>query len=236
MESIQIKRFDFKDEVWTWKEFIGALIVAFVVVPILIEYLLHAYINNILANDLYAGTLTGLIMAICFLYSIYMISLEPHHLTWKDIGLRSFPIQYLTWIILWIILLIIVGIIILFVMSWFGVSYENSKTASIQLQVTPANLIIGFVSASVISPFYEEVFYRGFIYKWLRGKWGIYTGMTVSSLIFMLVHIPTYNVLPITFVSGLVFSWTYERTGSVIPAMIIHGCLNGIAVIATALA
>jgi membrane protease YdiL (CAAX protease family) len=52
----------------------------------------------------------------------------------------------------------------------------------------------------------------------------------------MLVHIPTYNTLPVNFLSGLVFAWVYEKTKSLLPSMIIHACFNGIAVILTAAA
>lgn len=61
-------------------------------------------------------------------------------------------------------------------------------------------------------------------------------GLAGSSFIFMLVHIPTYNTLPVNFLSGLVFAWVYEKTKSLLPSMIIHACFNGIAVILTAVA
>ncbi|WFT77049.1 CPBP family intramembrane glutamic endopeptidase [Halobacillus naozhouensis] len=59
--------------------------------------------------------------------------------------------------------------------------------------------------------------------------------MVVSSIIFMIVHIPTWNVLPIAFITGLVTSWVYEKTHSILPAIIIHGVFNGIALILTVL-
>jgi citrate lyase synthetase len=49
----------------------------------------------------------------------------------------------------------------------------------------------------------------------------------------MIAHIPTYNTLPVNFISGLVFAWTYEKTGSILPAIIIHASYNGIAFILT---
>lgn len=102
--------------------------------------------------------------------------------------------------------------------------------------MTLINFVIAFVSASIVSPIYEEIFYRGFLYRWFRGKYGILIGMVVSSLIFMVVHIPTYNVLPTALVSGLFFSWTYEKTGSIIPGIIMHSTFNGIALIVTVFA
>lgn len=97
------------------------------------------------------------------------------------------------------------------------------------------SFLIAFVSAAIISPIYEEIFYRGFLYRWFRVKWGVPAGILLSSSVFMLVHIPTYNTLPVNFLTGVIFSWTYEKTGSIYPGMIIHGVFNGIAVVLTAL-
>ncbi|MEK4029416.1 CPBP family intramembrane glutamic endopeptidase [Pseudobacillus sp. FSL P4-0506] len=129
--------------------------------------------------------------------------------------------------------LIIASIFLIIVGDLFGLGYENKKTDSLQSHLNFINFTIGFISAAVISPVYEEILYRGFLYRWLRSKYGLVIGMIGSSFIFMLVHIPTYNVLPITFISGLVFSWTYEKTKSIIPGMIIHAIFNALAVILT---
>lgn len=220
---------------WSWKEFIQLLILVLVLVPIFVEYLLMNYLSVSFQNDLYAGTLVGFIMSIIFMSGLYLIALKPKRLSWHDVGLNRFPLKYWGPIAGWMVVSIIVSILLVLVMDLIGVGVENSKTESIQSHMTPLNFMIAFMSASIISPIYEEIFYRGFLYRLLRSKRGIATGMLVSSFIFMIVHIPTYNVLPVTFASGLIFSWTYEKTGSVMPAIIIHGTFNGIALILTAI-
>lgn len=134
----------------------------------------------------------------------------------------------------------IISIAIVIVMDLLGVGYENSKTESIESQLTPHPfpdcLGVSQVSASMISPVYEEILYRGFLYRWLRTHYGMTAGIAASAFIFMIVHIPTFNVLPIVFVCGLIFAWTYEKTHSVLPGIIIHGTFNAIAIILTAFA
>lgn len=117
-------------------------------------------------------------------------------------------------------------------METLGVGAENEKTDSLKTNISPSTLLIGLVSAAVVSPVYEEIFYRGFLYRWFR-RYGVGTAVMMSSLIFMVVHIPTYNVLPLVFVNGLINSWMYERTGSVVPRMMVHGGVNGVGVILT---
>jgi len=58
----------------------------------------------------------------------------------------------------------------------------------------------------------------------------------ISSAIFTAAHIPTYNTLALNFVSGMIFAWTYERTRSIIPGILIHGLTNTLAVLLTAFA
>ena len=225
----------FKTIPWSWRELVSILVLVLVLVPFFIEFLLANFLLDLFQNDLYSGTLIGFIMSITFMLAIYFIVLRPKHLKWNEVGFNRFPGSYWKNIIGWTFVLIVVSILVLFVMGIVGVGYENSKTESVQSQLTPINFVIGFVSAAIISPIYEEILYRGFLYRWLRSKCGLKAGLFLSSFIFMIVHIPTYNVLPATFVSGLLFAWTYEKTKSVLPGMIIHGTFNAIAMILTSL-
>lgn len=218
---------------WNLKELILLLLMALVFVPIFIEVWLHQSLLQAFDNTLYAGTMTGLIMSIIFTLSVYLIALKPYGMGWDAVGLRSFKTSYWKWIPVWTVVLIVSSILLVVIMDMFGIGVDNSKTESLKDEVTWFTFTIAFLSAAVISPIYEEIFYRGFLYKWIRGKCGVGAGLIVSSLIFTVVHIPTYNTLPVNFLSGVIFAWTYERSGSIVPGIIIHGLFNGIAVVLT---
>lgn len=223
----------FKQTSWSAKELIRILIIVLVAVPFFVEFLLKNMLFEWFQNDLYSGTLIGFIMSIIFMIAIYFIALRPKQLSWNAVGVNPFHQRYWGPIVGWTIALVVGSIGLLIVMSLLGVGSENSKTESIRTQMTVMHICIAWVSAGVISPIYEEILYRGFLYRWFRSKYGVRTGMIISSFIFMIVHIPTYNVMPVTFISGLLFAWTYERTKSVFPSMIIHSAFNTIALIAT---
>lgn len=224
----------FAQNVWSKKEFILILGLILVVVPVLLEHLLAQYLSNLLGNDLYSGTLVGLIMAITFMVGVYFIALRPKGLSWREVGLKSFPPSYWKGIVMWTVALIAVTSTLVIMMDLLGgVGVKNSKTESLQSGFTIPHFLIGFLSAAVISPIYEEILYRGFCYRWLRARFTVPMSLFLSSFLFMIVHIPTYNTLPTVFITGLVFAKVYERTASVIPGMIIHGLFNGIAVTLT---
>ncbi|SEM98234.1 hypothetical protein SAMN04487786_2958 [Paenisporosarcina quisquiliarum] len=230
-----MKEFSFKTMFWSWSELILLLLVTFLFVPIVIENLLQDVLYVFLEDSLYSGTLTGLVMSILFTGGVYVIALRPYNLSWRAVGFNSFQTSYWKSIITWTVFLIGTSLIIVILMELLGGTSENTKTQSLQSNMGILSFLIAFVSAAVISPIYEEIFYRGFLYRWFRVKWGVATGILLSSSVFMLVHIPTYNTLPVNFLTGVIFSWTYEKTGSIYPGMIIHGFFNGIAVVLTAL-
>ncbi|WP_420812635.1 CPBP family intramembrane glutamic endopeptidase [Planococcus versutus] len=225
-----------RNEMWKWRDLTYMLFLVLVLVPIFIETILFTYLLSVFQNELYAGTLNGFIMAIVFTAALYFIVLKPNRQSWSTVGLKSFPLSEWKRITVWTVILIIVSIALVVAMSFIGIGTENSKTESLQSQMTLLNFAIGFVSAAIISPIYEEIFYRGFLYRFFSSRYGVLSGMIISSLIFTVVHIPTFNTLPVNFVSGLVFSWVYQKTGSIIPSILIHGIFNGIAVILTAIA
>ncbi|WP_252312665.1 CPBP family intramembrane glutamic endopeptidase [Sinobaca sp. H24] len=225
-----------RHEMWKWRDLIYMLFLVLVLVPIFIEYVLFNYLLSVFQNELYAGTLNGFIMAIIFTAALYFIVLKPNGQSWRAVGLKPFPLREWKLIAVWTVILIVGSIALVITMSFIGVGTENSKTESLQSQMTLLNFTIGFVSAAIISPIYEEIFYRGYLYRFFSSRYGVLSGMIISSLIFTVVHIPTFNTLPVNFVSGLIFSWVYQKTGSIIPSILIHGVFNGIAVILTAIA
>lgn len=224
-----------RNETWRWRDLVYMLVLALVLVPIFIEYVLFNYLLEIFQNELYAGTLNGSIMAIIFTFALYFVVLKPKGQSWKAVGVQSFPLREWKLIAVWTIILIVFSIVLVIAMSFLGIGTENSKTASLQSQMNLLNFAIGFVSAAIISPIYEEIFYRGFLYRFFSSRYGVLSGMMISSIIFTVVHIPTFNTLPVNFASGLIFSWVYQKTGSVIPSILIHGIFNGIAVILTSI-
>lgn len=218
---------------WTWKEFVALLLLEFVFVIGFIKFVVKPVYAQWLGDELYSGTLTGLTIAIVLMLGVYFIGLRPKKLSWSEVGLRSFPAKDWWRILLWTFLLIIGSTIVMILTSYIGNTFETSKTESIQQNVTVFSVFIAFASAVIISPIYEEIFYRGFIYRWLRTRLGIGWAMFLSASLFTIVHIPTYNAMPANFLGGIIFAWAYERTNSVWPAVWVHGLTNGLFLLLT---
>lgn len=90
----------------------------------------------------------------------------------------------------------------------------------------PGTLIWLGVLVLLVGPWFEELLFRGLLYRSLRpvaGRWG---ATMVSAAMFAVAHADPSGMLPYL-VLGVVFAQTVEFTGSVFPAFIAHGLFNG---------
>jgi len=67
-----------KQDNWGIKEFISLMLIEFVVVIGCIKFLVQPMYSHWFGNDLYAGTLMGLTIAIILMLSVYFVALRPN--------------------------------------------------------------------------------------------------------------------------------------------------------------
>jgi membrane protease YdiL (CAAX protease family) len=91
----------------------------------------------------------------------------------------------------------------------------------VRLPERRTDLILFLTVGSVIGPVAEEIFFRAILYGFLR-RWGVVTAVSLSTLIFVLIH-PTGGHIPITqAVGGVIFALSYEIEKSLVPPIVIH--------------
>ena len=98
---------------------------------------------------------------------------------------------------------------------------------SMMAQNNVDRLLLLLVTAGA-APIVEELMFRGVLYPALKGPWGKIGGALLSGAVFAVVH-PTIpnGFLPIMLL-GVVFALTYERRGSLLPNIVMHGIHNGL--------
>ncbi|MCZ2128252.1 MAG: CPBP family intramembrane metalloprotease [Anaerolineales bacterium] len=79
----------------------------------------------------------------------------------------------------------------------------------------------------IVAPIVEEMFFRGFLFKGLREKYGWIHALFFSSLIFAIFHGQIATLIP-TFLLGALFSYMYQRTESIYPGIILHFFVNAL--------
>ena len=87
-------------------------------------------------------------------------------------------------------------------------------------------MAVSLLGSLVFAPVFEELIFRGLLYGTLRVRLAWPLAALGSALVFALAH--GYGVAGFVsvFLSGLLWAWSYERTGSLLPAMAAHAANN----------
>lgn len=87
--------------------------------------------------------------------------------------------------------------------------------------------LVTAAGAVVLAPIVEELFVRGLLQSMLRRYLGHpWPAILLTSLIFAIGHAPFYQDMPALFLFSIGLGYNYERSGRLIPCMIMHACLN----------
>lgn len=87
----------------------------------------------------------------------------------------------------------------------------------------------------LIGPVAEEVFFRGYAFRFITEHLGLPAGLIVSSVMFAAIHLNLSGFL-IYLVIGCVLAWVYERTGSLVAPIVGHMTVNAVVLFASGLA
>ena len=99
---------------------------------------------------------------------------------------------------------------------------------------TPAGVVLFVILAVIAAPLFEEIFFRGFLFRGFASSWGWPAGLLVSAGVFGIAHAQLDVFVPL-FTLGLMLAWVYKRTGSLWTSISLHALFNGISVLAWAL-
>ena len=146
---------------------------------------------------------------------------------WVELGLRQFDRNALALgcgLLVGVYILVIINNLI---MMALGVVTQADVIMDILGEID-SPLLFAFVTA-IAAPVTEELFFRGFLFKGFREKYGWVNALMFSSIIFALFHGQIATLIP-TFLLGALFAYIYQRTESVLPGMILHFTVNSMGV------
>ena len=88
-----------------------------------------------------------------------------------------------------------------------------------------SRLISGIITMCLMAPLMEEMAFRGLIFSKIKKYANVWNAVIFSSLLFGLWHRNLGQFFPTTMM-GMVFAWSYQRTGKLRHAMIVHSISN----------
>lgn len=88
-------------------------------------------------------------------------------------------------------------------------------------------LIAVMILATVFAPLFEEIFFRGALFRALRQRLGVLTAVLLSASSFALLHPLPAGFFPI-FALGTVFALLVQARNSLVPSIVAHALNNGL--------
>jgi len=134
-------------------------------------------------------------------------------------------------------LMIVPGVILLGAIVGVLLGHEPATIAHdllVRLRDSDSALgaVLLVVSAGLLAPLLEEAVYRGLWQSMLvetLGEDRRWLAVMVAALIFAAMHLGGTvdgQALPALWVLGVLLGWLYERTGSLLPGVIVHAAFN----------
>lgn len=125
------------------------------------------------------------------------------------------------------------AIISVYVVSFLHEIVVHPKQQAIvdQFPHSASGLALFFVLAVLMAPVFEEMFFRGFLFRGFANSWGWRWGAVASGAVFGLAHLQPDVFVPL-FALGFALAWVYHRTGSLWTSITLHAVFNCISVLA----
>lgn len=111
-------------------------------------------------------------------------------------------------------------------MNAIHLSHPEQQSVEIFRQLNQPSAIFEYMlMAVVLSPFIEELFFRGFLLTFLKNYTSVPGAIFFSAGIFAFAHANIDSAIPL-WVLGIVLGVAYQHTGSLLLPMGIHACWN----------
>ena len=155
----------------------------------------------------------------------WYFAIHKYGASWVDLGLRSFRPRAVGWGCGLMILSLLLNLAYASLLARFNLQIQPEIELIFAGTDFPLALLFG---GAIVAPFVEEVFFRGFVFTGLRGKWGWKKAALASAGLFALAHVVPTSILPI-FILGLIFAALYQVSGSIWPGILMHMLTNTVA-------
>lgn len=149
--------------------------------------------------------------------------------SWEAIGFRPTTRR-------WILISLAIGIVqyplrligaklLLNILPEFNIGAQN---IFFQNDYSLAYNVMLFFIITLLVPISEEIFYRGFLFNWMKSHRSLWVAIFFSSLMFSVSHIVPSQVV-MAMVLSMVITWVYHKSESIWTAILIHMVNNSIA-------
>jgi uncharacterized protein len=141
----------------------------------------------------------------------------------SQLGLRRFRPSAIKW------MFAAIGAYLLFAIAYTAIfGTPEQKDIAEEFGTVPVQVLLIVIAA----PISEEVCFRGMLFGGLRERWPRIVAALLSGLIFGALHAFTgLSAVPPLIAFGFILALLYEKTGSILPGILLHMLNNSVALI-----
>jgi membrane protease YdiL (CAAX protease family) len=220
---------------WNKRDIFWAIVLGvFVLLGLLVVIVLAIAVYQLAAGtESPPGLLITLVLVaeLGLLLPVWALGVHKYRLPWSSIGFRRFDMSRG------------LGLGCLFLLAAFGFNVVWSIVSDVfGLRAQPdalplfgggiAGLLLALLAGGLVAPVAEEAFFRGYVFAGLRQHLGLPAAVVISAALFAVAHVLPTSWPPI-FVLGVLFAVLYQQTGSIWPAIVVHGMTNTLAFLAS---
>ncbi|HAT4233193.1 TPA: CPBP family intramembrane metalloprotease [Clostridium perfringens] len=182
-------------------------------IPLIFTKNIELIKNNIYPLVLIGDIITLILIALIFLPTEYRLK---DRINIKKIPMKEYFNIFVLGIGATILLLFLSGILTKLIPSYKEVANQlaTSRASVLQLIIT-----------IVLIPIYEEIFYRGIIFGYLRKNFNIIVAIVVQALVFGVMHLNLVQGI-YTFILGIVLALVYMYSESILGNITVHIIFN----------
>jgi membrane protease YdiL (CAAX protease family) len=164
---------------------------------------------------------TGLV-AVLMIGAAWALGVRKHGGSLASLGF-TMPHERTAYLLAAVALGVSIGFTALYstVVSALGVEILQPPDIDDSFLAGGGNVVFSALVLAVLGPLGEEVFFRGFLFGALAQRMRVASAILVSAAVFALLHMEVGVLIPI-FVTGLLLTWLYAKTGSLLPALLAH--------------
>jgi membrane protease YdiL (CAAX protease family) len=217
---------------WGWLSALGGLLVAIAPVVLLTLLTLAAGTDSSdrpaaqpTAGEAFATVAITIVIDAWYLLAAWFFSLRR-----SGAGIAAWGFRRPRTTIFWAVPLALVLVYAVSIVYNLNVDTEEQVIVD-SFPRNAAGVFLFLLLACVVAPFFEETFFRGFLFQGFARSWGWILGALISAAVFSLSHQQLDIFVPL-FALGLALAWVYYVTRSVWGSIALHAVYNGIAVIA----
>lgn len=151
---------------------------------------------------------------------------------WRSLGVKAPSIATIGWAVAGLIGALAAAFAYTFIIEVLDIgALKASCDEQIPAAVREDARLLALAAFVVLmfAPPCEELFFRGFVFQGLAGRWGVLLGILMSALLFAAPHLTYKSLIPI-FLAGAIFAATFWRSGNLVSSILAHAAFNAISI------